>query len=691
MRRWVSRTLSGTRREQPRRGTGILPVSSTRVSRLRGHRQDAGATVSLPHRRLRRLIAPLVCLSLAPMLSSAQMNTTLLHQGRLMQPGGNPFPDGTHAVTFTIYDAPSGGTLLFEELHSLQTTNGFYATSLGYSGLEENLRKLFEKYDDLFLHLIVGGHPVRPVTRLASSAYAIRAGWLPEDAVTSRSIAPGAVASEHLDVSDLVTSLNGLTDDIALEAGPGIELHQGEKITWVSLTGVSEPEAEALTATFPVATGESVQAGDVVYLDQGTVRRGWWGTNEVFMAGAQNLSVSAMGAAHFVITYSLGDTNWVQVASVVGRTISYGTPMAYATGLGHWDERDVAGLSDSRFVVAYSSSDDLGKVRVGEVSGNTITSLGTPETFSFGSDVDLLAVCRVHDTQFAVAWELDGDGIYGIAGNVSGTSVGWAGSYGWISANPETLDLAAVSSSRVRIAYGGPTGGYSALGRIIGGNFSFSTARQFVLDEPLYVTVSALDEFAYVVGYIDTDWRGHVVLSTGTDFGAPYEVNDSLTYEISVVGLGEDAFVVTYIQSSYETPSIMTARRGSAHGLEARLGAERPVTPYGLSEPWDAADACALGEHGVVALYRTRDVSASLARAAVAVCGRPIGIAEVAASAGASCPATLSGVADVFSGLQPGTTYYDDNGILGPTRITGRKVGLAVAPDALYLKPEWGW
>ncbi len=52
-------------------------------------------------------------------------------QGILRDGSGNPVANGSYSVVFTIYDAPSGGTNLWSETQSVNTTSGLFTVLLG--------------------------------------------------------------------------------------------------------------------------------------------------------------------------------------------------------------------------------------------------------------------------------------------------------------------------------------------------------------------------------------------------------------------------------------------------------------------------------------------------------------------------------------------------------------------------------
>src|SRR6185436_5528001 len=85
---------------------------------------------------MKRMIrwSPLV-LAAAPLLlvaSSLQaaVPLTLTQQGRLFDPAGAPL-NATVAVTFAIYDSPSGGQPLWSEVHAITLDEGYFSAQLG--------------------------------------------------------------------------------------------------------------------------------------------------------------------------------------------------------------------------------------------------------------------------------------------------------------------------------------------------------------------------------------------------------------------------------------------------------------------------------------------------------------------------------------------------------------------------------
>jgi hypothetical protein len=69
---------------------------------------------------------------LAAQEAAAVVPSTITHQGRLFDADGAPV-SGTLDVTFTLYDAPSGGSEVWSETHSIGFDEGYYSVELGDS------------------------------------------------------------------------------------------------------------------------------------------------------------------------------------------------------------------------------------------------------------------------------------------------------------------------------------------------------------------------------------------------------------------------------------------------------------------------------------------------------------------------------------------------------------------------------
>jgi hypothetical protein len=108
----------------------------------------------------------------------------LQQQGRVLDASGLPV-DGSHDITFAIYDAPGATTPAWSETDTLTFVNGYFSTALG-DGSSPLTSELFGT-DDLWLGLQIDADPELPLrTPLHSVPFAIHAD-------TASNVSGGAV------------------------------------------------------------------------------------------------------------------------------------------------------------------------------------------------------------------------------------------------------------------------------------------------------------------------------------------------------------------------------------------------------------------------------------------------------------------------------------------------------------------
>jgi hypothetical protein len=173
-----------------------------------------------------------------PRDGSAQIPRTLSYQGILSDTLGTPKPDGTYAITFRLYDAPSGGTLLWAETQSLQVKRGLFSAVLGSQTPFPSSLTFERQY---WLGIQPAGNP-ELVPRIALSAVgyslnALRAdtarvalnagifadsariaGTVPDNSVTSAKILDGTI--QRVDVASNFKAPYADTADAARTSAP---------------------------------------------------------------------------------------------------------------------------------------------------------------------------------------------------------------------------------------------------------------------------------------------------------------------------------------------------------------------------------------------------------------------------------------------------------------------------------------
>ena len=79
----------------------------------------------------RALLLGVLFVAVAFQTAMAEPPQTISYQGILREDTGGVVPDGVYEITFRLYDAPTGGTVLWEEVDSLAVTNGVFNVILG--------------------------------------------------------------------------------------------------------------------------------------------------------------------------------------------------------------------------------------------------------------------------------------------------------------------------------------------------------------------------------------------------------------------------------------------------------------------------------------------------------------------------------------------------------------------------------
>jgi len=155
----------------------------------------------------RAALAGVLC---AAFPAAAQVPHLLGYQGRLLRSDGTA-ATGTAAVSFSVFEAGSGGTPLWSETQTLGLSEGYYSTLLGL--VAEPPETLFDG-GDRWLEIKVGTETLAPRQRIGAVSYA----------VTSRNVGGGSAKVSSLEVAgQLVVDANGrLAGPARYGAGPGL-------------------------------------------------------------------------------------------------------------------------------------------------------------------------------------------------------------------------------------------------------------------------------------------------------------------------------------------------------------------------------------------------------------------------------------------------------------------------------------
>jgi len=119
----------------------------------------------------------------------------LSYSGRLLQQGR--LATGAKVMTWKIYDAPSGGTLLWSTANvTTSVYNGIYGVDLG--PIDSNL---FSNGNSVYLETTVGAETLLPRTKINSVVYALQAGGLADNCASVSLNTAGTLSSAAMSAS----------------------------------------------------------------------------------------------------------------------------------------------------------------------------------------------------------------------------------------------------------------------------------------------------------------------------------------------------------------------------------------------------------------------------------------------------------------------------------------------------------
>lgn len=164
----------------------------------------------------------LTTLALMPALAWAQADVPpkLGLQGLLLKADGSP-EAGVASITFALFDADKGGADRWKETQQVALTDGFYAVFLGDAAA---LPPGLFSGEERFLEVSVGGTALAPRQRIASVAYALKAG----KATVARDVQGGGFVdalSILIGGKEVIDVSGKLVGNAAYSAGEGLVLN----------------------------------------------------------------------------------------------------------------------------------------------------------------------------------------------------------------------------------------------------------------------------------------------------------------------------------------------------------------------------------------------------------------------------------------------------------------------------------
>jgi hypothetical protein len=175
-----------------------------------------------------------------PQAATSAINATINYQGRLADTGGVPI-DGNVAMSFAIFDAPSGGNLLWgPETHaSVPAADGLFNVGLG-SLTGGGIPATVWQGGDRYLQITVAGETLAPreIIRSVPSARVAEYALTADIALT---VPDGALASRHVNLSTQQGTGSGqttLTDTFQTIPGTTLTVSPQTNQTYIIFTTV---------------------------------------------------------------------------------------------------------------------------------------------------------------------------------------------------------------------------------------------------------------------------------------------------------------------------------------------------------------------------------------------------------------------------------------------------------------------
>jgi len=286
-----------------------------------------------------------------------------------------------------------------------------------------------------------------------------------------------------------------------------------------------------------------------------------YGTEYVFNAAAtNNISVAALSSTKFVVAYSdegfIGNGTAV-IGDVSGNTITYGAE--YVFNIGPTSTISVDNLTSTKFVLAYGAplSMDPGRVRIGMVSGNTITygfEGGLRDFMTISTYISVIAL--THDEVMVVYNNFDIENFMAYGREFEGNiDMDDPRNFDTGIANYGSITTLAPSEFLITYSYTEDSGqGKGFIGKNQHGTwFTPFGEFDFTQNTTEYISATALSLTDFVIAYEDVDNSGYGTMiyfersgTTITYNSEEYVFNPDATSSISVNNLNAGKFVIAY-------------------------------------------------------------------------------------------------------------------------------------------------
>ncbi|MFH0837226.1 MAG: hypothetical protein V1870_03800 [Candidatus Aenigmatarchaeota archaeon] len=454
-------------------------------------------------------------------------------------------------------------------------------------------------------------------------------------------------------------------------------------------TSANADSAKQLISNFTVASGETINAGDVVSLVNGNVRKG---TNErYFFKGEFSPVVTSYMYAvklsddKFVVIDHGGSVLKTQIGTIIGNDVNIGVVNTHSQTM--YSSKAVA-LAPDKFIVTYVYQ-SKGYAVACTVAGDVVTC-GSPYDFNGGVSIDYdYGIGNISSDKFAVVYSDIGNSNYATSriGTVSGNTISFGNKALVSTGRNYYFSLSALSSEKIAISYADSLDswkGYLSIGSISGTTISFGSRYNTnirMLDTNIITINSSKILFTYLSGS-RTAVKIADVSGTAVVFGSEYGIQrEHYNIPLSTV-ISDNTFVIAYedlMDNGEDSSSVL--KIGTISGNRIDLSPQYTYNPAGsrVNSLFNIPNRIMFvySDHGTN--YNTWMIMN------VSSIGSVVGVAKTSGTAGQSISVIVDGISGVHTGLVSGAEYYaQKNGSLS-SDLTADRMGIALSSTELLL------
>jgi len=242
--------------------------------------------------------------------------TTVNYQGRLADAAGNPL-DGSYAMSFSLWDAPSTGNLIWglENHPTVPVSGGLFSVGLGSQTSGGIPTTVWD--GDRYLEITVGGETLIPRELIRSVPIAGMALTVPDGAIGTAQVMDGSIESRDVRLTVGRAAATGgtmaLTDQYQDVPGTAVTLTPDSSQSYlVYVTADLETrDALALAALFvdgAAQDGQALFSGGGSAWGRGTVSQVYLvnldaGTHNLVIRARKSSGTDAWISGHTTVTY----------------------------------------------------------------------------------------------------------------------------------------------------------------------------------------------------------------------------------------------------------------------------------------------------------------------------------------------------------------------------------------------------